>query len=154
MVKAVDKTTGSEVWMNSSEWRTHLPDNEKYDYDVTQFNRLDDAHETNWTVLRIAKERYNNDGANSLIILTARSSTTGPKEFLDLYNMPDVKVYAIGPEADGPGGKAAFLETLIDEMEISSVRYFEDSDRQIRCMKALSSRRHDVKFTIIRVVMS
>lgn len=150
-VKLMDRKTGEESWLSSHDWHSHEYNEEVFEYDMGDFLRLNDQHEPNWNILRIAKETYNNAGPNGLVILTARHDPTGPQEFLDMYNMPDVKVYAIGSEADTPPGKAGRLEQWIDELELTSLRFFDDSERHVQDAQELAKRRPDVKIKIHHV---
>lgn len=150
-VGITSKETGEHHWMMSHDWYHHHRDDDKFDYDMSQFIRLSSDHEPIWNILRIAKESYNNNGPEGLIILTARHDPTGPLEFLDMYNMPDVKVYAIGDEADTPPGKAGYIERFIDELDLTSIRFFDDSPRSIKDAQDLKERRPDIRIKIIQL---
>lgn len=148
MINITNHKTGVKSVLSAKDWHTHQRDDENNDYDLSQFDNLSNQHEPNWNILRIAKETYNNAGSNGLRILTARAEAAGVQEFLDIYNMPDVKIYAIGSNADTPSGKAGYIERWIDELELTSVRYFEDAEEHVRAARELADRRPDVKFKI------
>ena len=149
-INVTDKKTGKIFSLNSNEWKSHHYNKNLYDYDMSQFTTLGE-HEPNWDILNIAKKSYANNGKNGLLILTARDNPTGVKEFLDLYNMPDVQVYAIGDAANKPPGKAKFIEKFIFDKDLTSLRYFDDSDIQIKWALALKKQYPNIDFKIYHI---
>lgn len=150
-IGVTNRKTGGLSRIAARDWGTHQRDDELNDYDMSQFEGLSDQHEPNWEILNIAKETYKNEGANGLRILTARHDDVGVKEFLDLHNMPDVEVYAIGADADKPPGKAGYIENWINELDLTSVRYFDDAQEHIQGARKLAKKYPNVKFEIHQI---
>ena len=152
VINICDRLTNEKFSLNTHQWRNHFVDQKKYVYDWSHFNKLASNYEPIKSTLQIIKEIYEAYGADAIAILTARGDPTGPKEFLRIFNMPDIDVIALGAAANLSSGKANWIKQQIIDKKLSYVAYFEDNISYINEVKKLQIEFNDVIFNIQQII--
>lgn len=152
VVNIVDNKTNEKFSLNTHQWRDHIVDQIKYTYDWSHFNKLASNYVPIENTLKIIKEIYEAYGQQALAILTARGDPTGPKEFLRVFNMSDVKVIALGAVANCSYGKANWIKQQIIINNLSYIAYFEDNISYIEEVKKLQNEFKNVIFNIQQII--
>jgi hypothetical protein len=137
-IKVTDLDTGEVQWLDSRQWREHRMDETQYSYDMSQFQSLAPEFHENDEILDIAKDAYKRLGPEGVMVMTARGSPNGPKEFLDMHNMPGCEVMALGEKADIPPGKARYIAQLIKQRGLRQVEFYDDNNFHINGAKLLA----------------
>lgn len=139
------KNRGKSKILTPAEYAVYepLPGDE---FDYSQFKGLIDPVTIKGTfelfskVLKASKMLRN----AKTIILTARtpSITSDLQKFLDKHNLPDVELHAVG--SSDPAKKAEVIQDYINQ-GFNSIRFYDDSPKNITAVKALEKTNPDVK---------
>lgn len=147
------KTKANIIVYNGEETRTLTPaeyaiyepqPGDEFDYSQFQGIKdpviIKDTFELFSKILKTSKMLSN----AKTIILTARtpSITSDLQKFLEKYNLPDVQLYAVG--SSDPNKKADVIQDYIDK-GFNSIRFYDDSPKNITAVKALEKTNPEVQ---------
>jgi hypothetical protein len=150
-INAIEKQTNNKIAFSTQEWTLHTIDQNKYDYDWSQFSRLALNYEPINETLRLVNDIYKAYGTKAISILTSRRSPVGPQEFLKIFGMNDMRVVALGEKANCHDGKANYIRQQIIDNELSYVSFFDDNIYYVNEVKKLQQEFPDVIFNVQHV---
>jgi hypothetical protein len=148
---AIDKETKEKFVFSTHQWTTHKVDQDKYDYDWSQFSRLALNYKPITSTLKLLKDVYKAYTAAAITILTSRGCPVGPQEFLKIFGMNDVNVVALGEKANNVDGKALWIKQEIIDNNLSYVSFYDDNISYINEVKKLQQEFPNVIFNIQHV---
>ena len=124
------------------------PDDEM---DFSEFDYLKDPKiiKDNFKKFSIILQKSSQLPNAQTIILTARKPEVAKdlEEFLSKFDLPKVKLHAVG--SSDPNDKVKVVQDYIDQ-GYNKIRFWDDSPKNIKQMKALNSPEVDVRATLVK----
>lgn len=104
------------------------------EFDYSEFRQLVKPKTIKWTT-NILRRVLENNGPNGAVILTARSSDVPAKQFLELNDLPEIPIVALGDSH--PDSKAQWILAVIKRFGFTEVEFFDDSAKNIAAVNHL-----------------
>jgi len=140
---------GTRSVLSSDEYATYdeRPDD---DLDFSDFDKYPENAEIIEEVFEELFLSIEQDGIDSVVILTARENPIPVKSFLSDNGVKNIEVYAVG--SSNPRDKADYIMSRVREEDIELVRVFEDNARNIREIRKVIRENGEVRLQTYRIV--
>ena len=140
---------GTQSVLSSDEYATY-DEQPGDDLDFSDFDRYPENAEIIEEVFEELFSAINQDGVESVVILTARENPVPVKKFLSDNGIQNIEVHAVG--SSNPRDKASYVIKRIKEENIGLVRVFEDNARNLREIRKVVKANGEVKLQTYRVI--
>lgn len=134
--------------LSSGEFATY---HKKHDdvFDFSDFDKLINPRAITWTN-KILHNIYRKHGPNALAILTARGSSGPIVHFLTDIGLSGIEIATMG--SNDPALKAQWISARIKRDNIKTIKFFDDSYKNIIAVKELELIHPGVKILIQHIV--
>ncbi len=123
---------GDKETLSSEEYATYVPSGDEI-FDFSDFDSYPANPRIIDEVFAELRAAIALDGAESVVILTARSNPTPVRQFLKDNNISGVHVEAVGTA--NPMDKASYVLSRVKNEDFDEVRVFEDNVKNIRTIR-------------------
>ena len=123
---------GDKETLSSQEYATYVPSGDEI-FDFSDFDSYPANPRIIDEVFAELRAAIALDGAESVVILTARSNPTPVRQFLKDNNISGVHVEAVGTA--NPMDKASYVLSRVKNEDFDEVRVFEDNVKNIRTIR-------------------
>ena len=114
-------------------------------FDYTQFDVLVNPRPIKWT-MKMLLHAYKKHGAESLVVLSARTLQEPIKTFMDEVGLSDINVVALNDP--DPNAKVKWIASRIKAKRLEFVEFFDDSFKNVDAVKRLND-----EFPLTRIVV-
>ena len=128
----VNKADGTQLALDSTQYKSYKK-SETDSFDYSEFDKYPSGAVFIDSVVAELKAAIALDGADSVVVLTARQNPVPVRQFLDDNGFKAVEVVATG--SDNPYSKANYIMNRLKTEDFDEVIVFEDNVKNIRTIR-------------------